>query len=162
MSRHPRLSLIRNSYYFRARLPARLRRALSISEIRVNLKTDSRREATNRAGFYHFLFERMTDDMTDSEQLRLLELDVARSEAKFEERSAKLKAVERQLKELVSWIKNINAEQITSIRLAEYTNFIKRHLSASLLRSEGIDSPNEARALIDSMRLAMDYLFACK
>ncbi|WP_225138821.1 site-specific integrase [Pseudomonas putida] len=158
MSRHPRLSLIRNSYYFRARLPARLRRALSITEIRVNLKTDSRREATNRAGFYHFLFERMTNDMTDSEQLRLLELDVARNETKFEERSTKLKAVERQLKELVSWIKNINAEQITFIRLAEYANFIKRHLSASLLRSEGIDSPNEARALIDSMRLAMDYL----
>lgn len=157
MSLHPRLSLIRNSYYFRARLPVRLRRALRISEIRVNLKTDSRREAVNRAGFYHFLFERMTGHMTDSEQLRILEQDIARGEAEFDERSAQLKTVETQLKQLISWIKNINAEQITSIRLEEYANFLKHHLSASLMESEGIKS-TEVRALVHSMRLAMDYL----
>jgi integrase len=157
MSRHPRLSLIRNSYYFRARLPVRLRRALGISEIRVNLQTDSRREAVNRAGLYHFLFERMTGHMTDSEQLHILEQDIARGEAELDERSAQLKAAETQLKQLISWIKNINAEQLTSIRLQEYANFVKHHLNASLMESEGIKS-TEVRALVHSMRLAMEYL----
>ncbi|WP_460145667.1 DUF6538 domain-containing protein [Pseudomonas sp. S2_A02] len=157
MSRHPRLSLIRNSYYFRARLPVRLRRALRISEIRVNLKTDSRREAVNRAGLYHFLFEQMTGHMTDSEQLHILEQDIARGEAEFDERSSQLKTAETQLKQLISWIKNINAEQITSIRLQEYANFVKHHLNASLMESEGIKS-TEVRALVHSMRLAMEYL----
>jgi len=99
----------------------------------------------------------MTGHMTDSEQLRILEQDIARGEAELDERSAQLKSAETQLKQLISWIKNINAEQLTSIRLQEYANFVKHHLSASLMESEGIKS-TEVRALVHSMRLAMEYL----
>lgn len=66
MSRHPRLSLIRNSYYFRVRFQARLARVLDLTAMRINLKTDSRREATVRVGSYHFLFELIIDTMISS------------------------------------------------------------------------------------------------
>jgi integrase len=169
MSRHPRLSLIRNSYYFRARFPARLARAFKLTEMRINLKTDSLREAKMRVGHYHIFFERLIDAMTESELLRLIEetteaeKNVGLAEAETRALKLKLEKVESKTKKMLSSLKTINDTKITEIRLAEYGIFLKRHTKTnwehfpSILKAEGIYL-SEASALLRSLHTEMFYL----